>query len=94
MQSYKKWTRAQGKDVLLSKFLKKTDEGSVFGGCSCCGIPYTDRIPCHHMVAVVKSSRIEGLTATNSMSVWWSTECWCKQYPADTNRLVILIWTH
>ncbi len=29
--------------------------GSFFGGCSC-GIPLTDGIPCHHMVAVVKSS--------------------------------------
>ncbi len=37
-------------------FLKKMDEGSVFGGCSC-GIPYTDGI-CHHMVAVVKLSRL------------------------------------
>jgi hypothetical protein len=57
----------------------------MFGGCSC-GIPYTDGIPCHHMVVVVKSSRIEGLTATNSMPVWWTTECWCNQYPADTNE--------
>jgi hypothetical protein len=37
------------------------------------------------MVAVVKLSRIEGLTATNSMPTWRSTECWRKQYPADTN---------
>ncbi len=57
----------------------------MFGGCSCGG-PYTDGIPCHHMVAVVKSSRIEGLTATNSMPVWWTTECWCHKYPADTNE--------
>jgi hypothetical protein len=38
------------------------------------------------MVAVVKSSRTEGLTATNSMPVWWTMECWCNQYPADTNE--------
>ncbi len=56
----------------------------MFGGCSC-GIPYTDGIPCHHMVAVVKLSRIKGLTATNSMPIWWSTECWRNQYPANTN---------
>ncbi len=66
-------------------FLKEPNEGSTFGGCSCCG-PYTDEILCHHMVAVVKSSRIEGLTATNSMPVWWTTECWHNQYPADTNE--------
>ncbi len=57
----------------------------MFGGCSC-GILYTDGTPCHHMVAVVKSSRIEGLTTTNSMPVWWSTECWRNQSPADTNE--------
>jgi hypothetical protein len=57
----------------------------MFRGCSCGG-PYTDGIPCHHMVAVVKSSRIDGLTATNSMPVWWTTECWRNQYPADTNE--------
>jgi hypothetical protein len=38
------------------------------------------------MVAVVKSSRIEGLNATNSMPVWWTMECRCNQYPADTNE--------
>jgi hypothetical protein len=38
------------------------------------------------MVAVVKLSRIEGLTATNSMPIWWTTECWRNQYPADTNE--------
>ncbi len=57
----------------------------MFGGCSC-GIPYTDGIPCHHMVAVVKLSRIEGLTATHSMPVWLSTECWHNQYLLATNE--------
>jgi hypothetical protein len=66
-------------------FLKEPNGGSAFGGCSC-GILYTDGIPCHHMVAVVKSSRIEDLTATNSMPVWWTTECWRNQYPVDTNE--------
>jgi hypothetical protein len=56
----------------------------VFGGCSC-GLPFTDGVPCHHMVAVVKSSRIEGLTASNAMPYWWSTECWRNQYPVDIN---------
>jgi hypothetical protein len=66
-------------------FLKEPNGGSTFGGCSC-GIPYTDGIPCHHMVAVVKLSRIEGLIATNSMPVWWTVECWRNQYHADTNE--------
>jgi hypothetical protein len=59
----------QGKNKRNCFFLKEPNGGSTFGGCSCGG-PYTDGIPCHHMVAVVKTSRIEGLTATNSMPVW------------------------
>ena len=58
--------------------------GSLFGGCSC-GIPFTDGIPCHHMVAVVKSSQIEGLTPTKAMPYQWTTECRRSQYPADIN---------
>jgi hypothetical protein len=66
-------------------FLKEPNGGCAFGGCSC-GILHTDGIPCHHMVAVVKLSKIEDLTATNSMPVWWSMECWHNQYHADTNK--------
>jgi hypothetical protein len=75
----------QGNNERDCLFLKEPNGGSMFGGCSCGG-PYTDGIPFHHMVAVVKSSVIEGLTATNSMPVWWTTECWPNQYPADTNE--------
>ena len=66
-------------------FMKEESElGTVFGGCSC-GIPYTDGVPCHHMIAMVKSSRIEGLNPNNAMPFWWTTECWRRLYPADTN---------
>jgi hypothetical protein len=65
-------------------FMKELRMGSLFGGYSC-GIPFTDEIPCHHMVAEVKSSQIEGLTPTNAMLYWWTTECWRSQYPADIN---------
>ena len=35
-------------------FMKEEGEdGSVFGGCSC-GVPNTDGLPCHHMIAMVK----------------------------------------
>ncbi len=64
--------------------MKEFEDGSAFGGCSC-GVPNTDGAPCHHMVAVVKSSRIEGLTPTNAMSYWWSTECRRKQLPFECN---------
>ncbi len=39
-------------------FLKKIDEGSVFGGFSC-GISYTDGIPCHHMVAFLSCPELK-----------------------------------
>ena len=58
------------------------DEGSLFGRCSC-GVPNTDGLPCHHMVAVVKSYKIEGLNETNVMPIWWHTSHWRKQYPRE-----------
>jgi hypothetical protein len=60
------------------------EEGSVFGGFSC-GYPKTQGIPCHHMVAVVKSCCIEGLNSVNSMPPWWMTAHWRKQYPKGTH---------
>ncbi len=65
-------------------FFLKEFEQSAFGDCSC-GLPCTSCVSCHHMVAVVKSSRIQGLTASNATPYWWSTECWRDQYPFDTN---------
>ncbi len=41
-------------------------------------------IPCNHMCVVVKSYRIEGLTESNIMPIWWHTSHWRKQYPADS----------
>ncbi len=51
------WWRWQlgGVSLAAAHFMKELIMGSLFGGCSC-GIPFTDGIPCHHMVAVVKSS--------------------------------------
>ncbi len=58
------------------------DNGSLFGGCSC-GVLNTNGIPCHHMCAVVKSYRIDGLNETNVMPIWRHTSHWRKQYPSD-----------
>ena len=44
-------------------------------------MPNKDGVPCQHMVAVVKASRIEGLTPINCMPQWWKTWHWQKQYP-------------
>ncbi len=66
-------------------FMKEEGEdGSIFCGCSY-GVPNMDGLPCHHMIAVVKCGWIEGLTPTNTMPNWWTTECWKRQYPAETD---------
>ena len=64
-------------------FYSVEEEESVFGGCSC-GVPKMHGIPCHHMVAVVKSHCIEGLNPVNAMLPWWMTAHWRKQYPQGT----------
>jgi hypothetical protein len=69
-------------------FLKEEIMGSVFGGCSC-GAPNVKGIPCHHMIAVTKSGRIEGLNPTNAMPLWWTTIMWRRQYPKNVNRNTI-----
>ena len=62
------------------------EEGSVFEGCSC-GLPKTHGIPYHHMVALVKSCCIEGLTQVNAMPFWWMTAHWHKKCPQETQEL-------
>jgi len=59
------------------------EDQTLFGGCSC-KIPNTDGVPCHHMVAVVKSYKIDGLNETNVMPIWWHTSHWRKQYPVES----------
>lgn len=59
---------------------KEPDEhGSRFGACSC-GIDKTKTIPCVHMIAVTKSSKIQGLSKVNIMPSWCYTSVWREQY--------------
>ena len=60
------------------------NEDSYFGTCTC-GVPKVDGIPCVHMIAVVKSNRIEGLNESNIMPYWYHTSHWRKQYPEGSN---------
>jgi hypothetical protein len=53
----------------LCYFEPNPDYPSLFGGCEC-RAPEVDGIPCHHMIAVVKCGRIEGLTSDNAMLEW------------------------
>lgn len=62
---------------------KKETMGSKFGSCTC-GKPAKDGIPCRHMVVVVKSASIDGLTRIGIMPYWWTTAQWRKQYPENT----------
>ena len=55
------------------------DYGSRFGKCSC-GVTKTKTIPCVHMVAVMKSTKVPGLTSMNMMPSWCYTAVWREQF--------------
>jgi hypothetical protein len=55
---------------------------SRFGTCNC-GKPAKNSVPCEHMVAVVKSSMIGGLSRIQIMPYWWTTAHWRTQYAVD-----------
>ncbi len=59
---------------------KNPDEhGSRFGACLC-GINKTKTIPCVHMIAATKSSKIQGLKRVNIMPSWCYTCVWREQF--------------
>jgi hypothetical protein len=53
----------------------KDTMGSRFGSCTC-GKPTKDGVPCKHMVAIVKMSKIEGLSRIQIMPYWLSSAHW------------------
>jgi len=60
---------------------------SRFGDCTC-GITKTKTFPCKHMVAVVKSSVIDGLEQLNVMPYWCTTAAWRLQFPQNSSICV------
>jgi hypothetical protein len=60
----------------------KETMGSRFGTCMC-GKPKKDRVPCRHMVVILMSLKIEGLTRTRIMLYWWTTAHWQAQFAMD-----------
>jgi hypothetical protein len=60
----------------------KDTMGSRFGSCTC-GKPTKDGVPCKHMVAIVKVSKIEGLNQIQIMPYWLTSAHWQAQYAAD-----------
>jgi hypothetical protein len=62
----------------------KDTMGSRFGSCTC-GKPAKDGVPCKHMVAIVKVSKIKGLSQIHIMPYWLTSAHWQAQYAADVN---------
>jgi hypothetical protein len=62
----------------------KDTMGSRFGSCTC-GKPTKDGVPCTHMVAIVKASKIEGLSQIQIMPYWLTSAHWRAQYAADVH---------
>ncbi len=62
----------------------KDTMGSRFGLCTC-GKPTKDGVPCKHMVAIVKASKIKGLSWIHIMPYWLTSAHWKAQYTADVN---------
>ncbi len=60
----------------------KDTMGSRFGSCTC-GKPMKDGVPCKHMVAIVKVSKIKGLSQIQLMPYWLTSAHWQAQYAAD-----------
>ena len=58
--------------------------GSCFGTCTC-GIPKVKGIPCHHMVAVLKSGLMAGLDKNNIMPTWWMNSQLKLQFPLEVH---------
>jgi hypothetical protein len=56
--------------------------GSRFGSCTC-RKPRKDGVPCKHMVAIVKASKIKGLIRIQIVPYWLTSAHWRAQYAAD-----------
>jgi hypothetical protein len=60
-------SRMKSTDEYTVRIPTKDTMGSRFGSCTC-GKPTKDGVPCKHMVAIVKTSKIEGLNRIQIMS--------------------------
>ena len=62
---------------------KEDTFGSRFGHCSC-GVTQMDSVPCIHIAAIAKLSKVPGFNMGNDMTYWWSTAQWHHQFLIDT----------
>lgn len=79
----RKMVQAEGGRIYTIKTLKVTVNDSMFGDCTC-GVTQTKTIPCRHMVALVQSGFILGLTQLSVMPKWCTTATWPDQYLEGT----------
>jgi hypothetical protein len=63
-------------------FPTKDTMGSRFGLCTC-EKPTKNGVPCKHMVAIVKASKIKGLSRIQIMPYWLTGAHWQAQYATD-----------
>ena len=41
-----------------------------------CGVTQVKGVPCRHVVAIAKSTKVEELTLVSLMPFWWTTAAW------------------
>lgn len=72
-------------NLRVVKLSTSEDCGTRPSSCTC-GIPQVDGVPCRHAIAVAKSpAQRTGYNVLNSMPLWWTTQVWRQQFPADDN---------
>ncbi len=42
-------------------------------------------LPCCHVVAIAKSTKVEELNLVSLMPFWWTTAAWKQQFPKNTS---------
>ena len=65
--------------------IKKEARMGQYAATCDCGVPQMKGVPCRHIVAIAKSTNIEGLNMVSVMPFWWTSNCWRKQFPAETS---------
>jgi hypothetical protein len=81
--------RCQPTKVFNVVIPKEATDGSYFGRCTC-GVDTRDGVPCDHMAAIVKSSRIPSLTKLNMMPSWWTRKRWQLQFPLEHEAVCVV----
>jgi hypothetical protein len=49
------------------------------------GVTQVKGLPCCHVVAIAKSTKVEELNLVSLMPFWWTTAAWKQQFPKNTS---------